>query len=79
MSNVNTDIFSNRLEEMLPIIQQINEQFKDPVIIFSCNLYKTFNQNFFLESNYLRLRLHRRVFVTVRNRTTGSRAFEVKY
>lgn len=31
MSNVNTDIFSNRLEEMLPIIQQINEQFKDPV------------------------------------------------
>ncbi|XP_046444166.1 ATPase ASNA1 homolog [Daphnia pulex] len=30
MSNVNTDIFSNRLEEMLPIIQQINEQFKDP-------------------------------------------------
>ena len=33
MSNVNTDIFSNRLEEMLPIIQQINEQFKDPVML----------------------------------------------
>nr|CAG4638554.1 EOG090X08QZ [Cyclestheria hislopi] len=30
MSNINTDIFSNRLEEMLPVIQQINEQFKDP-------------------------------------------------
>nr|SVE75217.1 EOG090X08QZ [Daphnia dolichocephala] len=30
ISNVNTDIFSNRLEEMLPIIRQINEQFKDP-------------------------------------------------
>ena len=31
MANVNTDIFSNRLEEMLPVIQLINEQFKDPV------------------------------------------------
>lgn len=30
MANVNTDIFSNRLEEMLPVIQLINEQFKDP-------------------------------------------------
>ena len=31
MADVNTDIFSNRLEEMLPVIQLINEQFKDPV------------------------------------------------
>lgn len=30
VSSVNTDLFSNRLEEMLPLIQQINEQFKDP-------------------------------------------------
>lgn len=46
MSNVNTDIFSNRLEEMLPIIQQINEQFKDPVknsYILFLNVYLTFD------------------------------------
>nr|CAG4650275.1 EOG090X08QZ [Sida crystallina] len=30
MNTVNTELFSNQLENMLPIIQQINEQFKDP-------------------------------------------------
>lgn len=31
MGSANTDIFSNRLEEMVPVIKLINEQFKDPV------------------------------------------------
>jgi len=30
LNTVNTELFSNQLENMLPIIQQINEQFKDP-------------------------------------------------
>jgi len=30
MGSANTDIFSNRLEEMVPVIKLINEQFKDP-------------------------------------------------
>nr|CAG4640988.1 EOG090X08QZ [Eulimnadia texana] len=30
MNSVNMDIFSNRLEEMLPVIRKINEQFKNP-------------------------------------------------
>lgn len=60
MSSINTDIFSNRLEEMLPIIQQINEQFKDPVIL-----------DFFLNSilvclNYIIMRFQNRTtFVCV--------------
>ena len=33
MNTVNTELFSNQLENMLPIIQQINEQFKDPVML----------------------------------------------
>ena len=31
MNTLNTELFSNQLENMLPIIRQINEQFKDPV------------------------------------------------
>lgn len=42
MSNVNTDIFSNRLEEMLPLIQQINQQFKDPVKSLVVSLFFCF-------------------------------------
>jgi len=30
MNTLNTELFSNQLENMLPIIRQINEQFKDP-------------------------------------------------
>lgn len=67
MSNVNTDIFSNRLEEMLPIIQQINEQFKDPVMLSFYEIPENiFHKIFlFLESNYFRMRLYCRVFVTL--------------
>ena len=31
MQNLNTDDMSKKLEDMLPIIQQVNAQFKDPV------------------------------------------------
>ena len=35
IQNMNADDMTRKLEDMLPTIQQINEQFKDPVCIWS--------------------------------------------
>lgn len=63
VSSVNTDLFSNRLEEMLPLIQQINEQFKDPVsdVVRSWTISAYFIVIFF----YLYLDQNRTTFVCV--------------
>ena len=35
MSDINTDDMTRKLEEILPVIKQVNEQFKNPVFAFS--------------------------------------------
>ena len=67
MADVNTDIFSNRLEEMLPVIQLINEQFKDPVRmlpILQFWISHKFDKSFHVSLSFLFLQ-NRTTFVCV--------------
>ena len=40
MQNMNTDEMTKKLEDMLPTIRQVNEQFKNPVSHSKCGQSK---------------------------------------
>lgn len=54
LHDVNTEMMSSKLEDTLAIIKKVNEQFKDPVIVFLFFLFSfKFNQNSLYKNKYL--------------------------
>lgn len=81
MQDFNADNLSAKLEDMLTIIRQVNEQFRDPVILKILKCIGNFVDNFILypEPNYVRVRLHSRISITVRNGTIGTRIDQMRH
>ena len=70
MDNMIADLMSSKLEETLAVIRQVMEQFQDAVRFFIFMFKLTL---FLIEFNDIRLRLHSRVFIFVRNRKISTR------
>lgn len=65
------DMFA-KLENMRAVITEVNTQFKDPVsfVVYSFTLLVF---TLFAGKNYICLRLHFRIFVSIRDRALDSR------
>ncbi len=77
MNTLNTELFSNQLENMLPIIRQINEQFKDPVstiIAFRVIEWGEIIEFSLLEPHHICLCLHSGIPIAIWNGAPSSRA-----